>query len=431
MSEEFERLLAEIVRLSLPPESKSIKEIAKLVNRGRTTVTKYRKVAKEKGLFQTSEKGHIIKSKPDNLIKVYEDLAQTDFLEIPTIKTWKNFMQGSGIKRPMRYVANLYKICKTLDRHPDIFLGPIQEAERYKNEFVELFRQGKTQQIMKKIHPSYRIPNSESIPKPYVDAIKSFRHAHEKPVPYGFLKSMQPRYDSYAKIKLNDMEIKQGYEFFTGDIQKLFILQHEFGPRPMTLVTMQINYTKKSSQIDGINCEYYECDIYEPKQQKHFQKIAFTRLARQVIESIPNGSKIHTNKDNWDIKTQYNQKLREFYASLGKIELDKEYQKGTQEWYYQNDPSHAIRHSCIHWLMRCTGFRKDTVASFFWDSPETLKVYAQQTTDEMIRQGMCYLCKPPQIFDMKEKLFCSLRHAIAWENLTEDQLKERTYNKLP
>ena len=61
MSEEFERLLAEIVRLSLPPESKSIKEIAKLVNRGRTTVTKYRKVAKERGLFETSEKGHIIK----------------------------------------------------------------------------------------------------------------------------------------------------------------------------------------------------------------------------------------------------------------------------------------------------------------------------------------------------------------------------------
>jgi len=50
MNEEFERLLAEIVRLSLPPESKSIKEIAKLVNRGRTTVTKYRKAAKERGL---------------------------------------------------------------------------------------------------------------------------------------------------------------------------------------------------------------------------------------------------------------------------------------------------------------------------------------------------------------------------------------------
>ena len=415
--EQFENLLKQVVEYSLPgtnSSAKSISEICTLTGLGRTTVNSYRKIAKQRGLLQANEKGHIIKSKPELMLKVYEDILNTDFNNIPTVKTWISIIQKTVVNW-QKYVANFWKVCKTINRHPDTFLEPILEAEKHKDEFVSLFKQGKTVYINKK---TIITPNQDSSPHPYIEAIRSFRKANDKPIPEGMLKAEQPKYDLYRKIKFNDIEIQQGIQFMAEkgrQWQNLFTIHCEFGPRIDSLINIEISHEKKITDVDGKSYEYYLCNVYESKQQRHFTKIAFTPQAKQVIEQLPQGSRLHQSNDLARLKQQYNSYLREFYRKINRL-ADPPYKKGTQEYYLNLDPSHAIRHSSVHWKMRCHGFKTDEVATEFWDRPDTLKEYAELTADEILQRGICYYCKPPTIIDERWPVFCTLGHAIRWYN---------------
>ena len=345
--EQFEALLKQVVEYSLPSETstaKSVSEICTLTGLGRTTVNSYRKIAKQRGLLEANEKGHIIKSKPEAMLKVYEDILNTDFNNIPTVKTWITIIQKSVVNW-QKYVANFWKVCKTINRHPDVFLEPILEAERHKDEFVKLFKEGKTVYINKK---TITTPNQDSSPHPYIEAIRSFRKSNDKSIPEGMLKAEQQKFDLYRKIKFSDEEINQGIKFMAEkgkEWERLFTIHHEIGPRAASLLNLQVWYQNRKVDVDGITCEYYLCDVYEPKQQRHFEKIIFTPHAKKLISELPQGSKLHTFTDLTSrTKAKYNQYLREFYTKIGRIQPNQQYRKGTQEWYLVTDPSHAIRH---------------------------------------------------------------------------------------
>lgn len=416
--EQFEALLKQVVEYSLPSETstaKSVSEICTLTGLGRTTVNSYRKIAKQRGLLEANEKGHIIKSKPEAMLKVYEDILNTDFNNIPTVKTWITIIQKSVVNW-QKYVANFWKVCKTINRHPDVFLEPILEAERHKDEFVKLFKEGKTVYINKK---TITTPNQDSSPHPYIEAIRSFRKSNDKSIPEGMLKAEQQKFDLYRKIKFSDEEINQGIKFMAEkgkEWERLFTIHHEIGPRAASLLNLQVWYQNRKVDVDGITCEYYLCDVYEPKQQRHFEKIIFTPHAKKLISELPQGSKLHTFTDLTSrTKAKYNQYLREFYTKIGRIQPNQQYRKGTQEWYLVTDPSHAIRHSCVHWKMRCHNFNINEVAADFWDKPDTLKEYATLTHEQILQRNTCYYCKPPQTPD-KWPTFCSLNHAICYYN---------------
>lgn len=421
--EQFEELLKQVVEYSLPTQdraAKSITEICTLTGLGRTTVNAYRKIAKQRELLAVNENGHIIKSKPEPLLKVYQDILNTDFNQIPTVKLWITIIQKT-IVNWQKYVANFWKVCKTINRHPDIFLGPILDAESHKDEFVKLFKEGKTVYINKK---TIITPNQDSSPHPYIEAIRSFRKANDKPIPEGMLKAVQQKFDLYRKIKFSDTEIQEGIKFMAEkgkDWERLFTIHHEIGPRTESLINLQISYQPRTVDVDGTNCEYYLCDIYESKQQRHFTKIIFTPHAKALVSELPQNSRLHSFTDLTSrTKAKYNQYLREFYAMIGKIQLDQVYKKGTQEWYLTSKPSHAMRHSCIHKLMRCTGYRKEEVSGMFWDAVDTLDEYNQITPEEIIQRGTCYYCKPPASPDPNFPVFCQLNHAIRYYN---DQTK--------
>ena len=105
-----------------------------------------------------------------------------------------------------------------------------------------------------------------------------------------------------------------------------------------------------------------------------------------------------------------------------------QYEKGTQEYYMVNDPTHSIRKSCVHWLMRITGKRAEEVSTLFWEKEETLKYYAQQSFDDMLEDDICSLCNPDPN-ESHYKRFCTLKHALIYYNTDESERNELRQRK--
>ena len=164
--------------------------------------------------------------------------------------------------------------------------------------------------------------------------------------------------------------------------------------------------------------EYYKVLVYEEKQNRRYEKLAITPEAREVIKTLEDGKLLHSHNDRKAGREYYNSCLRGLYQRLKRYDPRNQdnLSVGTEEWYYHNMPSHVIRHSCVHWLMRASGERADVVSSMFWDKPETLKVYAKNSLDAILQQGVCYFCNPPDEPDPNSIRFCSIRHALAYYN---------------
>jgi len=319
-------------------------------------------------------------------------------------------------------LTNFWRICTTLDVHPDVFLQSIDTAEEMKDKFVVALRDGKAVYI-------YNIKNkdperqSKVNPQPYIEAIRSFRNRNSKDVPKGYLTIERMGTDLYSRVHFNDTERKLAISFLRKlypQFVDLFIIHHEIGVRIDTLFKMRPILIKELTLIDGQQCEYWKAVIPEKKQNRNFEKFFWTPEAMSVVAKLESGKPIHKFVNIRDGKKEYNKALRLVYVMLGRISDRKEkwddYLMESEEYYLVNNPSHAIRHSCIHKLMRITGERAEVVASMFWDNPETLNIYQKNSIDSVLKQGLCMICNPPPASEKKYERFCTLRHAVLYYN---------------
>jgi len=373
-------------------------------------------------LLKKHDSGHIIREKSNRGVQTFDDINKTNFVKIATIKRWVDGLQKSKIKNWKFMLTNFWRICTTLDVHPDLFLQEIETAEELKDKFVLALRDGKAVYIynLKQKDPEKQ---SRVNPQPYIESIRSFRDRNSKDLPKGYLIIERHSTDSYSKVHLTDKERKLAIEFITKNypqFSNLFIIHHEIGVRIDTLFKIRPIFEKKYTIIDGQQCEYWKATIPEKKQNRNFEKYFWTPEAVEVIANLKSGKPIHDFQNIREAKEQYNKTLRSVYAMLGKISSNeqdwKKYEMLTEEYYYVEDPSHAIRHSCIHKLMRMTGERSEDVASMFWDAPETLKLYKKNSIDAILQQGLCMICNPPPKDDNENERFCTLRHAVLYYN---------------
>lgn len=372
--------------------------------------------------LKKAESGFIIREKSNRGVQTFDDIKKTNFIKLASVKRWSEALKKSGNKNWKFMITNMWRICTTLDIHPDMFLQEIETAEDMKDKFVLALRDGKAVYIYnyKKKDPEKQ---SRVNPQPYIEAIRSFRDRNSKDIPKGFLKIDRIPSDSYARIHLNDKERKVAISILkkmNPVFADLFIIQHEIGIRIDTLFTIKPIIEKKFTIIDGQECSYWKALIHEKKQNRNFEKFFWTPEARSVIAKLESGKPIHNFKNNLEGKREYNKALRLMYSMLGKISEYQnkwnDYEIGTEEYYLVNDPSHAVRHSAVHKLMRMTGERADDVASMFWDRPETLKIYQQTSIDSILQQGLCMICNIPPQGDQNYERFCSLRHAVLYYN---------------
>lgn len=381
------------------------------------------------GLLKRDEKGQIINTAPEKeKLEAFNKISKTQFGDDPLILTWIKSMQRSKNIDWQRDVNRLWIVCETLQIRPEALHQGITEVQNLIDMFEKDFKEGKAKYIDPTSHHVMK-SGQDTSSNTYIKAVKSFRERLGQEIPTGFLEVHEKRYQSYKQLKLNDVEYKKAIEFlsqFDDDSKNLFIIHHELGVRSQTLFKMKAVFERQTTAVNNRMCEYYICHPYESKQEAIFEKLIIRPEAREVVRNLKD-NKIWTGS-SWEMqKRKYNTRLREMFAHLGKIDLSdsQNYEKGTQQYYMVANPTHVIRHSCIHWLMRITGYRKDAVVSMFWEEPDTLDVYQNMNLKSIIDQGICFICNMPPEPDPRFATFCTLRHAILFYNMSDEERSSR------
>lgn len=422
---------ARILELYLPPHNKKIKEIALLLNRSRSFIYyKLQELVKLKQLKKNEATGHIIRELPESQIDGYADVMKTEFNKYKSVERWVAKMKRDKIKNWAYQVTDLYKICKTLERNPDHFLAPLEIVEQMMEDFEEKFRAGESYYIDTK-NKSINKNRSEVSIGHFVKAVRSFRQRLGHPVPknVGGILSVSEDTGNYARLKLTDKQVTQGIAYMTNIsavMGVLFTMHHEIGVRTDTLFNMMITFRHKILEVlnpktdERIPCEYFVLDVHEKKTNEDYAKIVMSPPARRLLKTLKQGQTL-VDKGDWKSKKEYNKNLKAFYTSIGLLTGEEAPKKGTQEYYLKEYPSHFIRHSWSHWLMRCTGFNATVVSKFAWEDTKTLtKIYSKQSIDEILSIGDCQFCRPSKYRKEDDDLyFCCLQHAIAYFNQIE------------
>jgi len=426
-------LKKEVLRLTLPseinPYGHKRYEIARLVNRSETTVWNIQHELVNDGSLEMTESGRIVHKQPTEELILKSQLSREGIEKITSVRTWINAMKKKGIKNIDGHVRYFWQVCQTLNVHPNAFLQPIEEVEELHDRFIEKFRNNEVVYVRKNFKNKN---NRNNNPEHYTNALKSFIRRNRMEIPSGYLEIKRIKNDIYPMIHLNDVQRKIGMEFMKnlGEIWKIiFILHLELGLRADTLIRLKPTFEKRTTIIDGINCEYYLVRVFEQKQQKTYTKLIMSPEARNLIPTLENNKMINDIDNIKNIKADYNQHLRELYVHLGWLDSDEEVQKkyevGTREWYLVNNATHVGRHSCVHWLMRASGERKDVVASMFWENPESLEYYAKTSIDSILQQGICMICNNTNDMDPNYNRFCTIRHCLLWNNLSIEEQNKR------
>lgn len=417
-----------VLELYLPPHNKKIKEIALLLNRSRSFIYyRIQELVALGFLKKNEETGHIIRELPESQIDGYADVMKTEFNKYKSVERWVTKMKRDKIKNWAYQVTDLFKICKTLERNPDHFLAPLELVEQLMEDFEEKFRNGEAYYIDKQ-HKALDKNRADVSIGHFVKAVRSFRQRLGHPVPknVGGILSVTEDTGNYARLKMTDSQIAKGVEYMNGisqTIGDLFIIHHETGVRTDTLFNMIMTFRHKIIEVlnpktgERKPCELYILDVHEKKTEGDYSKIIISPHARKVIKRMKQGQTM-VEKGDWKSKKEYNQHLKNFYKSIGLIVGEEHPKKGTQEYYLNEYPSHFIRHSWSHWLMRCTGFNATVVSKFAWEDTKTLtKIYSKQSIDEILSIGDCQFCRPSKYRKADDDLyFCCLQHAIAYYN---------------
>ena len=436
-TDELDKLQEIILTYTLYPYNKTQTEMTKLVKCSRSTVCKVWNQLVQLGFLKRDEKGKIIRDSIQKSVgKVFSDITKTEFADDPNITTFIQSLQRSKIEDWQRHITRLWVVCETLKIKSDSLLAPILQTQQVVDMFEKEFMAGKAKYTNPNNVKNFRNKEKTSI-NHYIKSIKSFRDRLGIETPRGYLESTEEAFDAYKRVRLNDVERRLAIAFMAtfGEVWKnIFILHHELGVRSNTLFTLRPIFERRTMTVDGQDCEYYVCYPHEEKQNHDYEKPILTPEAKEVVKTLENGKPLQTILGTKRARIYYNSLLRQLFVHLGKIELDqagklKEYPQGTQEYYYIIDPSHAIRHSSVHKLMRLTGFKSDTVASFFWDVPDTLGVYQRTSLDEIMQQGSCLICNKPKDPDPRYEVFCNLRHACLYYNQTQqlNKINQNTF----
>lgn len=154
-----------------------------------------------------------------------------------------------------------------------------------------------------------------------------------------------------------------------------------------------------------------------------YDKLIFNPRCLELVNTLSPNETFLQYSSLSDVKSKFNQLLREAYCSIGRISSDSitnpnVYKKviDGDRYYLSNKPGHALRHSGCHmWLRRCN-YNVVYVMSLGWDDPNMItQVYGKLTNEQRLHAGRCDFCRPPKvIIPSSNRMFCSWGHALIY-----------------
>lgn len=341
-------------------------------------------------------------------------MNRLDFLEIPEIQKWQKASSNNPTQFGV-YLNKLLIICNT----NKITIQEMLSTDNHLFRMIEIFNDFKQRCAAGEIVRTRPRKDTLNHLGKYGTALKSFFGAQGFYIPPKFEFEQRKGMPNYAEIELSDKERDQGLEHF-GSINdqsmlQAFALQSEVFCRISALLEWKNNLEIREDEVDGIPVKYgYINKFYEPKQHTTWNKRILDPNVLSIIETIPQGKSIFDSPREDYIK--YCAELRSFYSSIGKIREDERKTKQSESWYYDNYPTHSIRHSSTRQALRRTSGNYSIIASMGWVSESIVRqVYSKPDEELVLRQSHCEYCNPPK-FKLESERFCTFEHFLVYHN---------------
>ena len=342
---------------------------------------------------------------------------RSDFLKNPVIDEWYHL--NPNTVQAGKQMSKLLIICNTLKITPESLIqttDPVNTLKKTLIEFKKICDAGNIQHTRE-------VKNVSQIPEQYTEyeaGLKSFLSSkhYVPPQTKVFKNKKKPQYN----VKLTDDEL-WGSNGIIKELKKLSdkrivicaVLQHEIFARfeSSFLIWNVDNIEVKTDTLDGIHYKYAEVsNYYEPKQHEYYDKVILDPRVLGVLLSLKRDQPIIPKGERREFAVAYNNALRSCYIKLGKYARDVPTATNTNEWYWANRPSHALRKSGSAQALRRCGYDYSNVSAMGWQDDKMLRqTYAQP---KVLLEKSCEYCKPPER-KQTDETFCSFAHYLAYQ----------------
>ena len=342
---------------------------------------------------------------------------RSDFLKIPVIDEWYHLNPNTS--EAGKQMAKLLIICNTLKITPDSLIeatDPVITLKKTLIEFKKICDAGNIQHT-RDVKNVSQIPDSY---REYEAGLKSFLSSkhYVPPQTKVFKNKKPPQYN----VKLTDEELwgvggvfKELKTLSDKRVIICAVLQHEIFARfeSSFLIWNVDNIEVKTDTLDGIHYKYAELsNYYEPKQHEYYDKVILDPRVLNVLLGVKRGQPIIPSNERREFVKTYNKELRSCYIKLKKFDREVPPAKSTNEWYWANRPSHALRKSGSAQALRRCGFDYSNVSAMGWQDEKMLRMtYAQP---KVLLEKSCEYCKPPER-KQTDETFCSFAHYLAYQ----------------
>ena len=338
-------------------------------------------------------------------------MNRTEFLETPEIQKWQKACSNNPTQFRV-YMHKLLIICNTTKMSVKELLA----TDNHMFRMIEIYNDFKQKVSEGDIVHTRKINDTPTNFTKYATSLKSFFGSQGFYIPPKFEFETRKGMPNYAEIELTDKERDQGLIHFgaLGDPKLLqaFALQSEVFCRISALLEWKNNLEIREDEVDGIPIKYgYINKFYEPKQHTTWNKRIMNSEVLDIIDDADRGKPLFDEPVK-DYK-EYCDELRVFYSSIGKIHETERKVKQSESWYYDNYPTHSVRHSATRQALRRSGGNYSVIASMGWGSETIVRqVYSKPDEELVLRQSHCEYCNPPK-FKLESERFCTFEHYLA------------------
>lgn len=410
-----EEIAKEVARLLLGNSETNVKplgvsEICRVLDfKERKTIYNYRDLAVTLGYLHLAQDGSpILPPKPKEAEFKKFDEAHP-IIEDPLIADWKNDLLvrkgGNPLSKWKNYIRAVEIVCNTLKINPSALLQGLDTSEKYLTNFLQLYRENKTEMKQQTDPESVDMANIAYTFSKGIRDFMNFNNLRYRKGKTGVMSQKVPNHAKYGDIRLTDSELSEAYRYLIekygldSDEFRIFAIGVESCSRAKALFSMTLDYTVHTSSKTGKTT--YIMTAYESKT-KHIKggkwikyiTNADTQKSIDLLKSRGNNSHIYESKLSSNALDSYIKSvLVDLYVHLGKIpNLDELVAKRARRIkntgnYWFDHIIHVLRHVGAHYWLSKKGYNYGLVAKLGgWNTIDELKNSYGEMPPEVVLQ---------------------------------------------
>jgi hypothetical protein len=376
-----EEIVKEISRLLLGDDARkqeplSVSDAASALGYCRTSAYKYVKKAVEKyHLLEYDNNGRIVLPKNPKL-KFQRFYKRHKITNDSLVAEWKQDLLTRKGGEPLVTwnirIRALESVCNSCMVTPRELLVSQKQTEKILKNYAQMYIEGNVDIDARGVKRSQNIKN---VIYQKAQAIRDFCGYYGmtwKRGTGGVMSQKVPNHGKYADIRLTDVELEQADRFIKekwgldSDIYRWFWVGIESCSRFEALYNMSLDYTKHISKTGRttyimIAFESKTRHIKNGKWIKYITR-ADTQKSLDLLKSR-NGTRIYdTNTYRHTFRIKITHALIEIYRHIGKKD------------YFENHPTHALRHIGAHYWLAKKNYNYGLVAAIGgWNTIDELK----------------------------------------------------------